>query len=69
MKKKYKKITSYWITLFVGVTLAYFIWLTWDRLTVWIGNSNIVWMITGGIVVLAIVLGHFSFKKIAKKFT
>ena len=33
------------------------------------GDGYSVWIITGGIVLLAILLGFFSFNKIAKKFT
>lgn len=68
-KKELKLKTSYFITLFVGVSFAYFMWLTWQKLTSWIGSGWIVWLITGGIVLLAILLGYFSFNKIAKKFT
>lgn len=57
-----------WITLFIGITFSYFLWISWQKLTDWIGNSTIVWAITGGIVLLAIILGYFSFDKIAKKF-
>ena len=66
--KKMKMKMSYFITLFVGIAFAYFMWLSWSKLTEWIGNSWIVWGITGGIVVLAIFFGYFSFEKVAKRF-
>jgi len=69
MKKITKRKISYFITLFSGVALAYFLWLSWSKLTEWLGNSWIVWGITGVIVLLAIFFGYFSFNKIAKKFT
>lgn len=65
LAKKLKR--SYWFTLFIGITVAYFIWLSWNLLTDVIGNTLIVWSITGGIILLAILIGHFSFKKLAKK--
>ena len=70
-KQKIKKIKmkiSYFITLFVGIAFAYFMWLTWLKLTEWIGNSLIVWGISGGIVALGILFSYFSVDKIAKKF-
>ena len=69
MKKINKLKTSLWVTLFIGITFSYFIWLSWQKLTTWIGDSWIVWMITGGIVLIAILLGFFSFDRITKKFT
>jgi len=69
MKKRNKLKLSYFITLFSGVALAYFLWLSWSKLTEFIGNSNIVWGITGLIVVLSIFFGYFSFDKVSKRFT
>ncbi len=60
---------SFWITLAVGVTFAYFLYLSWLKLTAIIGNSTLVWFITGAIVVIAIITGFFSFNKITDKFT
>lgn len=68
LKLRSKLVKSYWITLFIGVTLAYFIWLTWNKLTDYIGDSDMVWLITGGIVLVSVLLGMFSFKKIAERF-
>jgi len=69
MKKRNKLKIDFFVTLFIGVCFAYFMWLTWQKLTEWMGNSWIVWGITGLIVLVAIVLGYFSFSKIVKKFT
>jgi len=69
MKKKNRLKSSIWITLFVGITFSYFIWLVWKKLTEWIGSSWVILGITGGIVLLAIIFGYFSINKIAKKFT
>ena len=66
--KRTKLKLSFWITLIVGITAAYFIWLTWNKLTDVIGSTNIVWGITGGIVLLAIVTGYFSIDKIVRRF-
>lgn len=71
--KKVKRITrklkrSYWFTLFIGITAAYFIWLTWNKLTEVIGNTTLVWGITGVILILAILVGHFSFRGLAKRY-
>ncbi len=68
MKKRNKLKASFLATLFVGVSFSYFIWLSWRKLTDFIGDTNIVWIITGGIVFLAIIFGYFSVDKVAKKF-
>ena len=68
MRKRTKLKVSFFITLFVGVTFGYFMWLSWQKLTEWIGNSWIVWGITGSIVVIAVLLGYFSIDKIVKRF-
>ena len=64
-----KILRSYWISLFIGVSTAYFVWLTWDKLTLLVGDSNIIWFGLLALIVLLIVLGHYNFKKIAEKFT
>ena len=70
MKKKLKRILQgYWITLFFAITSAYFVWLTWNKLTIINGDTNLIWFITGSIVLFALVIGHFSIKKLAEKFT
>jgi hypothetical protein len=56
------------ISLFVGVFFAYFMWLTWNKLTVLIGDNNVVWGVTGVIVLLAIAAGAFGIDRIAKNF-
>lgn len=66
---KAPKTIGFWITFFIGCTFAYFMWLLWKKLTEWIGDSNIVLLITGFIVLLGIITGYFSFKSIARKFT
>ncbi|MCK5019069.1 MAG: hypothetical protein KAS32_18560 [Candidatus Peribacteraceae bacterium] len=57
------------IALFIGVTFAYFIWLSWKKLTEFVGDSDIIWCVTGLILILAIVGGYFSLSKVADKFT
>ena len=74
MKRKKSKFIkklrrSWWFTLITGAIFAFFVWLTWKKLTEFIGNTNIVWAITGGLVLLLILIGHFSLKKLAKGFT
>lgn len=69
MKSSTKEQLKFWGSFFIGVTFAYFTFLTWNKLTEWLGNSTFVWIITGSIVLLAIVLGFFSVNKLAKKFT
>jgi len=69
MKRKTKLEIRFWITLFIGISFSYFVWLLWKKLTTWIGDSIIVLIITGTIVLLGILFGFFSFKRIAKKFT
>ena len=68
MKKINKLKSSLWLTLFVGITFSYFVWLVWKKLTEIIGDSWIILGITGTIVVLAVFFGVFSINKIAKKF-
>ena len=68
VKKSTKLKISLILTLFAGITFCYFTWLTWLKLTEWIGNSNIVWAITGGMVLFFIVFGYFGVDKIIKKF-
>lgn len=68
-RKLKRMMKSYWITLFIGVTFSFFVWLTWSRLQAYFGDSNTVWAITGGIVLVAILIGHYSFKRVANKFT
>ena len=67
MAKKTKAFKS-GITLFIGVSFGYFVWLSWKKLTDWIGDSDIVWIITGVIILIAIITGYFSFNKIVDKF-
>jgi len=69
MKKKTKRQLSYWFTLAIAVTTSYFVWLSWNKLTDYFGDSDLVWMITGGIVLVALIIGHFGFKTLAEKFT
>jgi len=69
VKRSTKIKISLFITLFAGITFAYFTWLTWQKLTEWIGNSNIVWGITGGVVLLFLFFGVFGINKIAKRFS
>ena len=69
MIKKTKLKTSMWISLFLGVTFAYFMWLVWSKLTSWVGNSDWVLIITGGIILIAIIFGKFGIDKVIKKFS
>ena len=59
---------SYWLGLFIGITTAYFVWLVWNKITELVGDSDLVLIITGTIVILAIVLGFTGFKKLATRF-
>ena len=67
-QKKLKLKISLWITFFVGVTVAYFMWLLWKKFTEAMGDSLYVLGITGGIILIAITTGFFSFNKIVKRF-
>lgn len=60
---------NFFIHLFLGICFGYFMWLTWQKLTLWIGNSTIVWGITGSIILVAILLGYFNVNRIFKKYT
>ena len=63
------KTAGFWITFFFGITFAYFTWLSWNKLTEITGDSTIVWFVTGIIVLLGILVGKFSFYKLAERFT
>ncbi len=69
-RKRNKKLlkVSFWVTLFFGVSFAYFIWLSWERLTYILGNSTTVWIITGLIVLAGIVFGKLGFDRIVEEF-
>lgn len=69
IKKRTKLKATLAITILAGVTFAYFLFLTWKKLTEWIGDTNIVWGLTGALVLVFIFTGYFSFEKIAKYFT
>jgi len=69
MNKKVNRSIKFGVTLFVGVSMAYFVWLTWDKLTELIGNSTAVWIITGVIVLIGMAGGYLSIKKIIERFT
>lgn len=68
MKKLTKLNITGFITFFIGVTFAYFVWLTWKKLTDYIGDAVLVWCITGGIVLIGMIGGYLSFGKIMEKF-
>jgi len=67
-KKKLAKKIRFWMTLFIGITFAYFVWLSWSKLTDVIGNSWVVWGITGSIVLIGVITGFWSWKKITEAF-
>lgn len=70
MKNKTKKYISYWTTFFIAVSSSWFVWKTWDKVDLLLGDGNIPYMVAGGVLLLAIVfgIGHFSFKKLVDKF-
>ncbi len=67
-KKGLKGMLTFLLTFAFTVTLGFFVWLTWKLIADWIGSSVAVWAIAGGIVVVGIVGGFFSIKKIIKRF-
>jgi len=69
MRKKTKLKINFWLTFATGIIFAIFLWLSWKKLTEFLGDGWIVWGITGIIVLLAIIFGFFSFDKITKRFT
>ena len=60
---------GFWITLFFGISFAYFIWLSWQKLTEWIGEGMIIWFILAGIVIVGIILGKIGFNKFIEEFS
>jgi len=69
MKRKNKVKIAMGLSIIAGATLAYFVWLTWAKLTDFIGNSNLVWGITGALVLIFLALGCFSINRIVERFT
>jgi len=70
IKKAVKRAKKVWvISWIVAVSLGYFTWLTWDKLTGLIGDSNTVWFILLGIFLILIFVGWFNLKKGLEKFT
>lgn len=55
-------------SLFFGITFAYLVWLIWQKLSEWLGNSNWTIIICGIIVVIGLLLGFLSTKQIVRKF-
>lgn len=54
--------------LFFAVSAAFFVWLSWKQLSVWIGDDVKVWAVAGIIVLLGWRLGYIDTKKLGKKF-
>jgi hypothetical protein len=69
MKKINKLKGSIWVILFFGITFTFFVWISWQKLHNFLGNGWLIWVITGGIVLIGIVTGIFSINKIVSKFT
>lgn len=69
MKKKTKKYIAYWSTVLITITTSWFIWKTWQKIDMLLGEGNLPYMIAGGIVLIAILfgLGHYSFKKLIQR--
>jgi len=68
-KKIIKKLKrNYWITWFIAISIAYFIWLSWSKLTDLIGNSDTIWFILLGLIVLLMVTGWFKLKGVLERF-
>jgi len=68
MKQKHKKI-GFWITIFLGMTFGFWIWLTWQKIHTYLGNSNIVWLISGGVVLIGGILGYFKWETLVDRFS
>lgn len=69
LKKTIKRARRIWfISWIVAITIAYFVWLSWSKLTDLIGDSNVIWFILLGIFIILILVGWFNFKKGLEKF-
>lgn len=55
---------SIFLTVVLTLALAYWVWLTWDRITFLVGNSWTVWLVLTGILLFALIGKFFTFKKI-----
>jgi len=70
IKKAVKRAKKVWvISWIIAISLAYFVFLTWNKLSELIGDSNILWMILAGIFLILVLVGWFNLKKGLEKFT
>ena len=58
---------AYWVGVFLTLTLAYFVWLSWNKLTEFLGDTTWTWLITGVIVVIGLYFGKISLPKILER--
>lgn len=68
MNKKFRLKKTLWLTLFFGVSFAYFIWLVWNKLTDLIGDSDKVLVVLLFIILFGLFTGNITINKIIKEF-
>ena len=69
LKKKSKKLLkSFWVSIVIAVSFSWFIWKTWDIFNELMGGGYTAYIIIGIFILFLIIIGHFSIKKIVKRF-
>jgi len=68
VNKKFRLKKTLWLTLFFGVSFAYFIWLVWNKLTDLIGDSDKVLVVLLFIILFGLFTGNITINKIIKEF-
>jgi hypothetical protein len=66
MGKKKRKM-PFWAAWFFGGTTAFFVWLTWKKLTEFIGDGWLVWFIAGAIVLIGALSGGIGIHKLMQR--
>ena len=69
MKPKTRRRVGAFLTIFIGVTLAFLIWNLWKKLSGLLGDSWTLIGIMGVIVLIGLFFGFISIDKIIKKFS
>lgn len=66
-KKKVKGKWTFLISVMATTITAFFIWMSWKKLSEWLGDGWLVYAITGGLVLAFLVTGHLTTKGILKR--
>ena len=67
MKRNLKVQLLAYASLFVGVTGAFAIWMTWKKISTLMGDGWLPFIVIWGIVVIGMLTGVVSIKKVVNK--